>query len=239
MNNQNNVICERRTYTAISHTHSHSFAQLILPMQGELFVKTDSSDFILDEKQVFFLPSNFDHTFFSTDRNEFLVLDIPFAILPDNDVKAINKEICKSLDDRWQAIRFLMINEINGNANNNYALIELIRFASHYLFKETIPESIQFIHENYGEKINLEKLASLEHYNISYYCEWFLKRTGMTPYKYIQNFRLEKAKQFLRETNLSILEIAYLVGYEQQSSLTRLFQKYEGITPTVYRKNID
>lgn len=47
--------------------------------------------------------------------------------------------------------------------------------------------------------------------------------------------RLNKAKELLRDTDLPILHIAIQVGLEHQSSLTRLFQKYEEITPSQFR----
>lgn len=79
-------------------------------------------------------------------------------------------------------------------------------------------------------------MALTEHFNVTYYCQWFYNQTGMTPNAYIQKIRLEKAKELLEGTNLSILEIAQLVGYSHQSSLTRLFQKNEGLSPACYKK---
>lgn len=82
----------------------------------------------------------------------------------------------------------------------------------------------------------VERLASIEHFNVSYYCKWFYNQTGMTPNAYIQQIRLEKAKVLLETTELSLLEIALQVGYSHQSSLTRLFRKIEGSNPILYRK---
>ena len=58
----------------------------------------------------------------------------------------------------------------------------------------------------------------------------------MTPNVYIQKLRLEKAKEYLIDTDLSILMISQLVGYEQQSSLARLFIKHQELSPSAYRK---
>ncbi|SFG36022.1 EamA-like transporter family protein [Desulfotomaculum arcticum] len=77
------VFCERRTYDKQYHTHSHPYAQLILPIEGTLHYRTPIHDLSLDSRHLFFLPPNFDHTFCATDRNEFLVSDIPLFVLPD------------------------------------------------------------------------------------------------------------------------------------------------------------
>lgn len=232
--NLTGVLCERRTYEKQYYTHSHPYAQLILPIEGTLHFRTQIHDLSLDNQHLFFLPPNFGHTFCAADRNEFLVLDIPLFVLPD--IGSTDIEMYQVLDDRWKAIRFLLLNEGDNRPYRTSALESLIRFAASFLLEEGSPVSIQYIHEHYYEKITINQLAALEHFDPSYYCKWFYKKTGMTPNAYIQKIRLNKAKEYLRDTNLSILQIAQFVGYDQQSSLTRLFQKYIGASPKVYRE---
>lgn len=129
------------------------------------------------------------------------------------------------------------MNELDQNAQRS-ALKELYPYISHHLLQERQPRSIQYIHDHYNENITVQQLAALEHYNRSYYTDWFLKETGKSPSAYIQEVRLNKAKDLLRDTTLSVLQIALQVGLEQQSSLTRLFKKNEELTPSQYRKNI-
>lgn len=52
----------------------------------------------------------------------------------------------------------------------------------------------------------------------------------------MQLLRLDRAKTLLRETNLSILQIAQQVGYDHHTSLTRLFKQLEQTTPQAYRQ---
>ena len=58
----------------------------------------------------------------------------------------------------------------------------------------------------------------------------------MTVTEYIKNLRIKKAKELMTETDLSILEIAQRVGYEHNSSFTRVFKEIEGISPAQFRK---
>ena len=60
----------------------------------------------------------------------------------------------------------------------------------------------------------------------------------LSPVEYIQKLRIEQVKELLRDTDLSIMQIAYEVGYNHNSSLTRLFKLHENITPANYRINI-
>lgn len=230
----NGIVAERRTYTSTQETHSHGYAQLILPLQGELFIQAGQQKLRLDHQTLFFIPPMCDHTFHSVVRNEFLVLDIPHFMLIKN--KLHDRGISYKLNNQWKGIRFLIMNEIDHQPFHGSAVKELYPYISHYLLQELQPKSIRFIHEHYNESISVQKLASLEHYNPSYYSDWFQKETGKSPSAYIQEVRLNKAKELLCNTDLPILHIAIQVGLEHQSSVTRLFQKYEEITPSKFRK---
>ncbi|MFZ7103208.1 MAG: AraC family transcriptional regulator [Peptococcaceae bacterium] len=232
MHNLKEIICEKRTYSNIANTHAHPFAQLILPLEGNLSIQTAACRLKIDKEHLFFLPPGCSHTFQAQNNNQFLVLDIPQILLPSVCSQQVNKEIHHTLDQRWQAIRFLLLNE-----TRPHALTDLLRYALRFLTRGATPVSIQYIHDHLDAKITIDRLAALEHFNPSYYCNWFQQQTGLTPNRYIQELRLSKAKDLLLETDFSLLEISQLVGYEHQSSLTRLFQKYEGMSPAQFQKH--
>ncbi len=230
----NTLLCETRTYTEIAYTHHHSYSQLILPLQGKLAIKTENHELSLDENHLFYLPPESSHSYHSDGKNKFLVLDIPRSVNPIVLGDIFNYERYQILDERWKAIRYLLLEETR--RLNKRALSDLVNYVCGFLKEETRPISIEYIHNNFEKTILLQKLASLENFNVSYYIEWFNKKTGMTPNAYIQKLRLEKAKKYLLNTELSLLMISQLVGYEQQSSLTRLFKNFEDMSPSVYRK---
>jgi len=236
MEKMKEIVAERRTYTAHQYTHSHSYAQLILPLQGELSIKVGEQNIKLDHQTLLFVPLKCHHTFHSAVRNEFLVLDIPDFMLTWNELKLQKRGVSYTLNNRWRGIRNLILDEIDDSLHCA-ALKELYPYISHYLLQKQQPKSIRYIHEHYNQNITVQQLASIEHYNRSYYSDWFLKETGKSPSAYIQEVRLNKAKELLRNTDLPILHIAIQVGLEHQSSLTRLFLKYEELPPSQFRKN--
>lgn len=197
-------------------------------------IKTDTHELTLDENHLFFLPPKHFHSYYSSDLNKALVLDIPrevsLTLLDD----AFNGEIYQVLDDRWKAIRYLLYEEVSNP--NKGEINHLVNYVCSFLLEDVRPISIQYIHDNFQNKISIDKLALIENFNVSYYIEWFNKKTGTTPNIYIQKLRLGKVKECLTDTDLSLLMIAQLIGYEQQSSLTRLFIKHEGMSPSAYRK---
>lgn len=63
----------------------------------------------------------------------------------------------------------------------------------------------------------------------------FRKATGDAPLKYIQRIRIEKARQLLESTSDTFEEITFQVGYEDPSTFRRMFQRYTGLQPGVYK----
>ncbi|MEW9122489.1 MAG: AraC family transcriptional regulator [Thermotaleaceae bacterium] len=229
-----NLLCETRTYTETSYTHCHSYSQLILPLQGKLSIKTDEHELNLDEEHFFFLPPKRLHAYHSNCNNRFLVLDIPNEINSIGLEQTAGFERYEVLNEKWKAIRYLLLEE--SKRADSRTLNDLVNYAVSLLRENIKPISIQYIHDNIEKQIPIQMLAAMENFNVSYYVEWFNRKTGMTPNRYIQKLRIEKAKKYLIETEGSILEISQLVGYEQQSSLSRLFKNHENISPNDYRK---
>lgn len=229
------IDCERRTYKDIFTTHAHVYAQLILPLHGVLNIQTDYRTFELDEQHLFLVTAECMHTFRSKQSNEFLVLDISNYMFNDKHFNISQEGVECFLDEKWKAIRFLILSELNSNENKNQALTRLFHYFYPMLLKEKTPSSIKYIHEHFNENIDLNTLASIEHYNISYYSEWFKKNKGISPIEYIQKLRIQRAKELLLNTDFNITSIAHEVGYNHHSSFTRIFKTCEKMSPAIYR----
>lgn len=229
----NATLAERICFTDVEHTHTHNFGHLILPLQGALNLKTMQQALIVDSRHLLLLPPNCKHTYFAKERNEFLVFYIPYFVFSNITSDEAN---FLEIDERWRALRFLMLSEYQNNKADTSAINQLLHYSFQLIQQKEESLSLSYIHENYYRNIALEELARLEHYHVSYYSQWFEKKIGVTPLAYILRIRLNEAKRLLRETDYSVFDIAQQVGYEYQSSLTRLFKQLEGTTPRVYRQ---
>ncbi|WP_371381023.1 AraC family transcriptional regulator [Sporomusa aerivorans] len=230
----NATFAEKMHFIAIEHSHVHSFGHLILPLQGTLNLKSGPRSLIVDYQHVLFLPPECDHSYYSNDRNEFLVFYIPYNLLShhsDSDVQYLD------FDDRWRALRFLMLSECQESITNTAALNQLLHYSFQLIRQNQKPVSIRYLQDNYHTNISLQTLAALEHYHVNYYSQWFQKKMGVSVQTYLQKLRLQEAKRLLRETTYSMLTIAQQIGYEHQSSLNRLFKQYEGVSPLIYRQD--
>ncbi len=95
---------------------------------------------------------------------------------------------------------------------------------------------IQFwLHTNLSSTISLLQVAKQFNLSQRSFSRRFKKATGIRATEYWQQLRIETAKDLLASSNLSIQEIAYHVGYQDQGHLTRLFKKNLSLTPKDYR----
>ena len=100
-----------------------------------------------------------------------------------------------------------------------------------------LKQMLEDMAQNYGDKISLKKYADQYHYNTSYLSEQFKAYVGMNFIDYLVKTRLEKAKILMRDPQMSMMEIAERVGYEDYSHFSKLFKKHERYSPVEYRKN--
>jgi AraC-like DNA-binding protein len=63
----------------------------------------------------------------------------------------------------------------------------------------------------------------------------FKKKMGIGPLEYLQLLRIEKSKQLLNDGNNRIKDVAKKIGFINSASFIRVFKKYEGVSPGVYR----
>lgn len=99
-----------------------------------------------------------------------------------------------------------------------------------------VKKSIEYIHKNYNKDINIDILCDYLKINKSYFCNLFKKTTGENFSYFLNLFRIEKSKILLATTNLSLLDIALEVGYNNQNYFTIVFKKITNQTPSQYRK---
>ena len=93
-----------------------------------------------------------------------------------------------------------------------------------------------FIQKNYAEKINLDDIAAAGQVCRSRCCKFFNMYMEQTPNAYLTWYRVSKSCEMLRESGMSIIEIAMACGFQSSSYFTQIFKKETGITPKEYRK---
>ena len=101
---------------------------------------------------------------------------------------------------------------------------------------EQILMAKRYIEEHYMENITLEDLGAYLGFNPSYFSTLFKKETGTSFVEYLVKVRMEKTKELLRETDLTIQDICFMVGYNDVRYFRKLFTRTTGLSPKEYRR---
>jgi AraC family transcriptional regulator len=95
---------------------------------------------------------------------------------------------------------------------------------------------VEYINTYLNQDLSLKTLANLVGMSVHHFARQFRTSTGVSPYAYVMQQRIEQARRLLQSTELTITEICHRVGYTSQSHFTRLFHRIVGTTPYSYRK---
>ena len=98
---------------------------------------------------------------------------------------------------------------------------------------------IDYIQTYLELNLGIGELADLSGLSPFYFSRLFKESTGFTPYQYISQQRMNKAKQLLQNSDITIAEIALRCGFSSQSSFSTAFRKALGVTPKVYRQSFE
>lgn len=227
------------SYTFNAHeglqTHSHSHAHIIIVLSQTFYVKFSGQEHTLTPRVIGFVPPGVVHEYGCTGTA--LTLNIPSEMIKATDLLSLTENCVLEITEKLEPLVSLIKQEVEENARHSDSL----RYLFYYLYDKLVEQyrlpSLQYMHENYADDINITQLAALENYNVSYYTCWFRKKVGCIPSDYLKMVRIEKAKEILSTTRYRIIDVAMQVGYNNSSSFTRAFRTVVGITPNQYRKN--
>ena len=99
-----------------------------------------------------------------------------------------------------------------------------------------IDEIQSFIRQHYNENITLNMLAEQFFLHPNYLSRLFKEKTGDNFVDYLTEIRIDKAKDLLKNTDNKIIEICYIVGYNNSRYFNKVFKQHTGMTPSKYRQ---
>ncbi|MBB3127039.1 AraC-like DNA-binding protein [Paenibacillus rhizosphaerae] len=103
-------------------------------------------------------------------------------------------------------------------------------------YEASIRRLVHEMEKNCAHPWTLKEMASYLNVHTDYLSRLFKARMGIGPNRYLQTLRHKQAKQLLRETTLSIEEVASVIGYNDMHYFSRIFRKWEGLSPLQFRK---
>lgn len=224
----------------------------IFVISGELtIINTQKSSFNISEGKAVFLWSNeFDSyiakkentRFFSVYfmlKNQELILMQPFDL--DDLIKTTNDlDYCIRLLKRSKILSLMKANMLF----TKYVLEGVKKLTnivekSNVWYQAIILKSVDYINEHLFEELTAQALANMADMSLKQYRKYFKCIVGVFPSKYIAEKKMESAKDFLVNTNLSIQAIAKMMGYSSPYYFSNCFKEKFGCTPSEYRKRFN
>ncbi len=117
----------------------------------------------------------------------------------------------------------LIINHVKVQSNIDY---------SNHIVKATK----EYLENHYTEDITLENVAEQVNISPQYFSKLIKKTTGFNFIDWLSMLRVKKAKELLTNSNLTVKEVCFMVGYKDPNYFSRIFKKRIGITPSEYIK---
>jgi len=232
---------------------SEELCTLVIPLRGEGFFFIKDKCFPFNEKTILHYGSSLDVRVEAGDKGfEYYVIHYRNIILTES-FKDIHREsfyidiwdkeplikccenICCKRDCGDNYGKFCckveFINLINSLINNVRMLQD-----NHKL--KLVHKAVEYIKTNYDKGMSVSDISDILEVDRRRFSEVFQEVTGQSPIKYIQSYRLQKAKELLENSPYSIKEISDMTGYNDCFYFSKTFKKNVGVSPKKYRENI-
>lgn len=103
-------------------------------------------------------------------------------------------------------------------------------------YMNPLEKAVRYVDQNFYKDISLQEISDHSFFSLTYFSEQFKLKTGKSFNHYLNDLRVEKARELLMVPELKIAEIAELVGYHNCSYFIKIFKQKTGRTPNDFRK---
>lgn len=102
--------------------------------------------------------------------------------------------------------------------------------------RDMVHKATKYIDEHYHEEISLTSMSEMFNVESTYFSKMFKQENGKGMMQYVTEKRVERAKEYMRQEELNITEVAFLVGYDDYTYFNKVFKKLEGMSPRQYKQ---
>lgn len=233
----------------INRRNGFNDPQIIFCSGGRGRLAADDEEYEITSGRAFFLPADAPHEYmpagnvwethfvaFSGYASELLLRQLN---LTSAEVVSIEKTEIDNIFRRM--LNALRTDKLYGSFTASALLYEFIlefhRGASGIFADENsgiLTAAIEYIDKHFSEPLELDQLSSIAGISTQYFCRVFKKTTGMRPFEYVADKRIQLAKFLLDENQRTIKEIAELTGYSDPNYFSTVFRKKVGMSPKEY-----
>ncbi|NMD38826.1 MAG: AraC family transcriptional regulator [Christensenellaceae bacterium] len=249
------------------HYNWHNQVELLIVLKGNLELTSGGKSYAMYEDDIIIINPGEGHTTFAISKEcvAFVVhfdLDLFKAIcklknniylnfVPSDD----NRYSAEAIAIRQCAANLMELIAVDDKNKDLQVVLNLLSAISPLFNLETfvlennfkafrgktenpIKKMSKYIDKNYMNNISLEELGRIGGYNTNYVSQLFKKHSGVSFYEYLTRIRLREAIIDLRETNLSIADVAYKNGFADVKSFNYYFKSHFSKSPSSYKNSL-
>ena len=221
--------------------HSDGF---VIFLYGEAEYYFDKYSFAADSKNFIYLAKDSIYKIKISAKSKFICIDFDFNSSDKPRISSAFKNISPALKNEFLKLFYLWNKKSPWYIPQMFSAIyklysEAIKSENkEYIKKNEIFSKITaFIFEHYTEpNFSIQDIADYINISETHLRRIFKKSINLSPLKYINFLKLEKAKNMLIASNYTVTEVAHSAGFEDPYYFSRLFKKETGISPSAYRK---
>ena len=226
--------------------HRHEFIELIYFVTGEAQIMTPQGETNLTLYDVLVHPKNVLHREFVDlhKRQEIFNLFVNSSVDFDINESFVLKDNTGNIRRIFTMLHYHVNNQ---DYMQDEIVSQLLYLLMTYLRKSSAEQPsleygvfdriIEYVQENYMNELTVKELAEYVHVSESYLSRLMSSRIGISPMKYVNQVRIESAKQALK-TDRPIDDIAALTGFKEPKYFSTVFKRLTGKTPSKYRKEV-
>ena len=233
------------------YAHFHSSIELVYTLSGTLSAMMDGQRYDISAGSMLISSGYAVHRYFTEESSDVIVLIFPISFIPSlekllsakqftayshRDTGKLFEGIFRSMHKQWESL--------GDEAKRGYAqlilglLIDRVGLAD--IPKQApaglVRSLLSYMQQNYTSPLSVESLAKKFGYSRSRLSHIFRDHFGCSFSEYVHGLRCRQAASLLRESDLTILEISMVSGFECIRTFYRAFKQCYGMTPTQYAK---
>ncbi|MDE6189620.1 MAG: AraC family transcriptional regulator [Clostridia bacterium] len=240
---------KKHTESQMPYFHSHKFYELIYVHRGKCLQRfEDGSQICLNEGQCLLLCPNAVHKIEKSKRSDIILkLVIPCDIFEKTGDKILGGRLCEKttlFTNTSETAEFSILKLLETQSSNaefkdlivqSYLTIIFAELVDSQKSDIALESAINGYFESNFKTASLSEFAALQKYNANYASRLIKNRTGKSFSELLRLFRINRAKQLLTESALTVEDVAVEVGYSNTSGFYKQFFSMVGMKPSAYR----
>lgn len=235
--------------------HCHDYKQVVIGLQGQTEFDVGGRGSLIGPGQGCLVAESQEHAFTGVGRNEILVINLPSqewseqALMHENIARLFAREPYFQLDTHAQILIKALSAEMVANPSDpllSRACADTLMCVLHRHFRDHVSPRRdghrlnmdiidRYIHQHISRKITVAQLAGSVFLAESQFHQLFKQQVGTTPHQYVLDKRFALAKQLIKDSDLTMAQIADSCGFSSQSGFTNAFSRYFGLSPARFK----